>query len=371
MRILLVGAVPGRRHVGPVLWAGDTYEITAHRFSSFADFRTPARDTLAVDRQALAAFVDATRGFDVVVCESPEALVLGREWARRGEVPCGVVAFDVHQLHRVHAMRAWYRTEEGDDPWPEVRDAPWLAWSVNSAHQVAPLVAAGVPESRIHRIQGCSGSFHMLLPNLDALLGGGPEADGEEFAGLPAGGVAMPGTGRRDHVTGLRAAVALPALPFVAVAEHAERRRPGLAAEGLAELANVRWLAPLSLEGFIALLRRARMVVVPLEPGTGDGGHLTVGLAHRLGVPVVASDVPGIVDYVPDDAAALVPAGDAAALARTIRALWDDPAAGARLVEAGRRAEDARCEAFWRGMHAAIAEAGTGTGDRRTLVGRG
>jgi glycosyltransferase involved in cell wall biosynthesis len=360
VRIVLVGAVPRRLHAGPVAWGGHEFHVTSEKFSRFADFTTPARDELVLDRERLAAFVAACDGSRLVLCESPEALVLAAEWARRGERPRPIVAFDVHQLRRVRALSRWYREHEGHDPWPATAAAPWIAWVVNSAHQHAPLVAAGVPPARIHRVFGCSAAFSMLLPDADARLDGGPDADGAAADGLPAGAVALPGSGRRDHVTGLRAAAALPAIDFVAVAENAERRRPRLGELGLADLPNVRWLDPVPLEAFVALLRRSRLVVVPLEPGAGDGGHLTVGLAHRLGVPVVASAVPGITDYVDERTARLVPPAQPAALAAAIAALLGDDDARTRLAAAGRDAERTRCAAFRDGLFAAIEAASRG-----------
>jgi glycosyltransferase involved in cell wall biosynthesis len=58
--------------------------------------------------------------------------------------------------------------------------------------------------------------------------------------------------------------------------------------------------------------------------------------AMRAGVPVVATAVPAVAE-VAGDAAALVPSGDAAALAAAVQAVLDDEHQRDRLVAAGRR----------------------------------
>jgi phosphatidyl-myo-inositol dimannoside synthase len=65
--------------------------------------------------------------------------------------------------------------------------------------------------------------------------------------------------------------------------------------------------------------------------------------AQASGVPVVASRSGGILDVVEEDRTGrLVPPGDAAALAVAVAALCGDPAARARLADAGRRAVEER-----------------------------
>ncbi len=97
-----------------------------------------------------------------------------------------------------------------------------------------------------------------------------------------------------------------------------------------------RWLRPAQLPGnvragavspeeFNGLLRRASVVVVPLRGSTdrsaGQQGYLH---AMALGKPVVATDAPGVRDYITDgDTGLIVPPGDAEALRSAIAWVLD------------------------------------------------
>ena len=82
-----------------------------------------------------------------------------------------------------------------------------------------------------------------------------------------------------------------------------------------------------------ALLAGADLVVVP---SLWEGQPLIVQEALRAGRPLVASRVGGIPDLTGQDAAVLVPPGDAAALADAVLSVLDDPALAARLSAATR-----------------------------------
>ncbi|NEB36131.1 glycosyltransferase family 4 protein, partial [Streptomyces sp. SID14515] len=72
-----------------------------------------------------------------------------------------------------------------------------------------------------------------------------------------------------------------------------------------------------------------------LLPSRWEGRSLLAQEALRAGVPLVATAVGGVPELV-GSAAELVPYGNAEALARTVVRLLGDPAARARLAEAGR-----------------------------------
>jgi glycosyltransferase involved in cell wall biosynthesis len=73
------------------------------------------------------------------------------------------------------------------------------------------------------------------------------------------------------------------------------------------------------------------------ESGETEGLGVVLLEAMGYGKPVIASDAGGITDIVIDDeTGVLSPAGDAAALARAIRAAMDDPARMQRLSENGK-----------------------------------
>ena len=82
-----------------------------------------------------------------------------------------------------------------------------------------------------------------------------------------------------------------------------------------------------------ALLAAADVVVVPSR---WEGQPLIVQEVLRAGRPLVASRTGGIPDLTGEDAAVLVPPGDAAALAAAVLAVLDDPGLAARLSEAAR-----------------------------------
>jgi hypothetical protein len=344
VRVLMVGSVSNRLHQGPVQWAGHHFEAVGHYFDRVVDFNLDRPcEKAKVDRAELDAFLELAKGFDAVFCESPEALILAQEWKTRKIPPTPLLALEVHGLVRVLAMREWYLATEGRDPWPYVSTAPWIAWLAASSVQSERLVQAGVPPERIHWVRGSTGAYSMLLPEAEALFDGGPEADGPAADGLPEDAVVVPGSGRRDPECYLQAARDLPEIPFAVVDQHNRDHHRRLAGSGLTELPNVRWLETLALESYIALLRRARLVVVALQAGTADGGHTTVCMAHRLKTPVICSDVPGIADYVEADINAhLVAPGDPLDLAEAIRTLFDDRETNRRLVENGYRTELSR-----------------------------
>jgi glycosyltransferase involved in cell wall biosynthesis len=82
-----------------------------------------------------------------------------------------------------------------------------------------------------------------------------------------------------------------------------------------------------------ALLASAAVFVLP---SLWEGQPLVLQEALRAGVPVVATHAGGIPDLTGDDAALLVPPGDAARLADAVRCVLRDPALGARLRAAAR-----------------------------------
>ena len=82
-----------------------------------------------------------------------------------------------------------------------------------------------------------------------------------------------------------------------------------------------------------ALLAAADLVVVPSR---WEARALIVQEALVAGRPLVASRVGGIPELTGEDAALLVPAGDAGALSAAVQAVLDDPALAARLAAAAR-----------------------------------
>jgi glycosyltransferase involved in cell wall biosynthesis len=80
-----------------------------------------------------------------------------------------------------------------------------------------------------------------------------------------------------------------------------------------------------------ALLAAADVLALP---SVWEGQALILQEALRAGVPIVAMRVGGNPDLAGEDAAILVPPGDAARFAAAVRAVLGDPALAARLRKA-------------------------------------
>ncbi len=343
---MMAGGVPGRMHEGEVEWGGHTIHLEQLQMKHFVDYRTPARDYPVVDEAGLRRFIEVARGYDLVFCESPEAMILHAAWMADGGSPVAVCALEVQALRAVDSLRRWYETNEGRDPWPATVACPWISWVVNTRGLTAKLIEEGVPESRIFDFPTSSEAFVLLLPDAERLLDRERELDSALTDGLPLGEVLVAGSGQRDRIIALEVARSLPEVPFVVVDEHVERHRDLLQRHGLANLANVRWLAPQPVERFITLIRRSRAVLVALLEGPEAGGQMTVALAHRLGVPVVGTAAAGVAGYVEHDKTGLLVApGDREGLAAAVQRLWCDEDLERRLCAAGREVERGRTDA--------------------------
>ena len=105
--------------------------------------------------------------------------------------------------------------------------------------------------------------------------------------------------------------------------------RAGLARSAEARGARVRFLGRRA--DVPALLAAADVVVLP---SLWEGQPLVVQETLRAARPLVASRAGGIPGLTGEDAALLVPPGDAAALAAAVLSVLDDPALAARLSHA-------------------------------------
>lgn len=79
-------------------------------------------------------------------------------------------------------------------------------------------------------------------------------------------------------------------------------------------------VGPVPREAFFALLKDAGPVVLPLRPGRRSAGLMTMLNAMAYGKLVIASDIPGIREYLePGHTGLVVPAGNTTALREAIR----------------------------------------------------
>jgi glycosyltransferase involved in cell wall biosynthesis len=122
--------------------------------------------------------------------------------------------------------------------------------------------------------------------------------------------------------------------------------------------ANVRVHWQMPLDRFLGLAASARAVVVPLRDAASDFGQTTLVQALSLGVPVIATRSPGVVDYVEDGREGLlVEAGDVAGYRKAILRLVEDDELRRTCAEhARRRAGELTYRAFAERL-AAVVEA--------------
>lgn len=129
--------------------------------------------------------------------------------------------------------------------------------------------------------------------------------------------------------------------------------------ETLPKAENVEFLSDLSAAACMTLMAQARLSVTPVDNMTTASGQITFITAMRMGVPVIATDCPGIQGYItPGETGLLVSPRDAEALRRAIQNLWHDPAARLRLAEAASREAKARFsdEAAAEHLHQALVQ---------------
>jgi len=196
-------------------------------------------------------------------------------------------------------------------------DSPWIIYCVlsNDEAKIFPRTW-GVDPGRVAFVP-----WPYTLADGD--LSPAPSDDGGVFAG---------GDSLRDYATLIRAARDVPAA--VTIATRLGRRR----FDSLDVPPNVR-MGPLPPHRFIEEMRRARVVVAPLQPTTDrSSGQTTYVNAMAMGKPVVVTDCLGVRDYIEDgDTGVVVPPADAEALGRALR--WAvDPTTRGEVRRMGARA---------------------------------
>lgn len=348
MRFLITGGAESS-DTRPGAWGGHSWQ-TAFRYRGDLGLKRPG----GVDPSHVQALIDALVAdvsvVDGVLCESGLALVLAREWAVRGLPPRVVLALQVTGMGQLDAVRAWYQSQLGEDPWPLLAKAPWVSWLAPSARQ-AELLAPLVPAERIHSLRFSASLVELMLPGGDAFSA--PPNPKVEAAGK----VLFAGNGCRDWATILRTVMELPDLPCLIVGGSRSHFDKFLAHRGHAWPANLQHIPQVPLQSFVEHMQAAQVVVVPLLRGDGDGGHTTIALANRLGVPVVCTDAPTLADYTQADRSCLVAATeDAAGLGAAVRRALTEPTRSA-LVQGGIAFEKGLDTLFTTALQQAIAGA--------------
>jgi glycosyltransferase involved in cell wall biosynthesis len=145
------------------------------------------------------------------------------------------------------------------------------------------------------------------------------------------------GTQARDYATLLEAMRRLPHIHLVLVASPKSVR-------GLPVPSNVTVRFNIPRFEAEAVIRDARLLVLPLLHAKVPCGHVTLVTAMFLSRAIVATRSAGISDYlIPDHNGVVVPPSDPAALAAAIDKLWNDPDATRRLGQNGRAFALANC----------------------------
>jgi glycosyltransferase involved in cell wall biosynthesis len=332
MRFLLAGGAP---QAGPAgRWGGHSW----HPAWQFHDYiRQRGGESLPeIDTRKVDAFVDESIAYDGVFCESRMAVMLAHEWQRRSLAPRVVLALQVHSLDPVLAVRRWYQHTASVDPWSAALATPAISWLAPTSRQRDLLLEAGVASERVHRLHIGASIFSLLTSDVDV----GARAPSHPRAAVYDGAVVFPGNGRRDWATVLRAALGLADLPCVVVGGKRQVLERHLGSWQAPWPANLSHVESVPFGEFVDIVRRARVVVVPLLAGDGDGGHTTVVLANRLGVPVVCTDSSTLSEYGESERTCLKAGpGDGQGLAAAIRRAWTDEALRDRLVREGQEFE--------------------------------
>ena len=142
----------------------------------------------------------------------------------------------------------------------------------------------------------------------------------------------------RDYETLLKAASGLP-YQFQVVASGWAPHAGFDPATGIQSGRNISVLkGMLSYRELRDLYARSRFVITPLKCVNYAAGVTSICEGMAMGKAIIASDSSGIRDYVREGVSGLlVPVGDAAALQRAIRTLWEDPERCAAMGHHNRR----------------------------------
>ena len=245
------------------------------------------------------------------------------------------------------------------DAWPQLRPLHGL-FSLVSRIQIlmADAVVVVTPglEGYIREYYGRRDGYYVIgnganvdrfHPAAAAAIGANPDFWGPATASGPADGaryvVFVGALASWQGVETIIDAARSPAWPsgvdLVIAGDGKERSRVDAAAR---ENARIRWLGTIPYGETPALVARSLAALVPMTdaPRSRFGlSPLKLFEAMASGVPVVASDLPGLGDVVRSHECGLTfPAGDADALARSVADLAADPARSAEMGSRGRNA---------------------------------
>lgn len=172
--------------------------------------------------------------------------------------------------------------------------------------------------------------FGLDPARLDVLLWGEKERPAGDLPPAERGYACAIGGNSRDYATLLRAAARRPDIAFRLVV------RPK-SLSGLAVPANVTALVNVPMAEAMAVLRGARLMVLPLKGSDTPCGHVTIVAGFFAATPMIVTRSTGIEDYIADgETGLLVEVGSVDSLLAAIDRLWRRPAEGARIAALAR-----------------------------------
>jgi glycosyltransferase involved in cell wall biosynthesis len=186
----------------------------------------------------------------------------------------------------------------------------WQNTIVVADSQADILRRIGYPEHKIHRFTNMNPDIAFFRPQGRAGMG--------EY-------VFTCGRESRDYAT-LKNVAAMSRRPFRIVDSGLATTVDFASGTNIAASSNIVLERNLSYTDLRSAYENARFVVMPVSRVEYAAGVSTIGEAMAMGKAVIATDSPGIREYVRHGRSGLVvPAGDAEAMHRAIEELWNDP----------------------------------------------
>ncbi len=327
MKILFVTNDGGGRFAGQTVSSlGLDFTVARFTLEDILRFRRPPAEGPVFKREAIDRAIDEIEGFDGVLAEAPETVLLHYVRHKRGLRPIRWLVNVVQLLVRIDPVRAAIQRIYGDDPLALAAAAPNIRWLVTTASHIDLLVKAGLPRAQIVCHPSTTALQTHLQPPARAAYEAPLSRELPEGMRDIEGGVLVAGTNNRDIATVARAAEIV-RQPVHVLTDL--RRVPAVSSPWL------RYHDLVPLAEFVTAAARAGAMLVPLRAGDSSCGQQTIAIAQHVRTLVIASDVPAMRDYVVHgESGILVPAEDPAALAAALRDRPDDGTRAA-LVEAG------------------------------------
>jgi glycosyltransferase involved in cell wall biosynthesis len=207
----------------------------------------------------------------------------------------------------------------------------WMKWALSSS------ISRFIVYSKIEK-QLYSNFFDIPTERFDVVLWSVNTPTAKPDAPLVTGDyICAIGGNARDYPTLMAAMAKLPDIPIVVIV------RPNNL-NNLVIPSNVNVQVNLPIAQAMNILKYSRFMVLPLKGSDVPCGHVTLVAAMHLAKAFIITNSVGVSDYVFHDVNALTcEPFDSAALASTIRSLWDDSDKCQRLGENGLRFAEEYC----------------------------